>query len=372
VKVIDVTTFVIKNRPPAFGCRYFVVVKVTTDTGLVGYGEISGATFDPGVITTLVRDVADRWVIDHDPNRIEFLWERISSNGEARRVDPTLVGIMSGIEIACWDIVGKDAGKPIADLLGGRIHEKLRTSTYLYPSTGWRNVYTDPDHAAARALNEVERGFTALKFALPRGDELVNSARMIATIRGAIGPTADLLVATHGQSTAADARRQARQLEPFDPLWLEDPCSCGLPEEMARVAAHTSIPIAGGKWLSSVSEFAALGRHQAAAIWQPDLGRCGGILAGKKIAAIAEANGCRIAPHLAAGPILGAAIVQLASTLPNLVMIEGIRDWGGFHAELLNTPIVWEAGFVIPSTEPGLGVELNEEVALANAWPTSN
>jgi L-alanine-DL-glutamate epimerase-like enolase superfamily enzyme len=192
---------------------------------------------------------------------------------------------------------------------------------------------------------------------------------MISTLRDAIGPSADLLFGTHGQFTAAGAIRLADQLEPFDPLWFEEPCAADLPQEMARVAAQTTIPIATGERLTTPSEFAALGRHQAASIWQPNLGRCGGILAGKKIAAIAEVNGCQIAPHLYSGPILGAANIQLAATLPNLLIIEGIREWGGFHADLLNTPIVWEEGYVIPSTEPGLGVELDEDVARANPWP---
>ena len=108
-------------------------------------------------IATMVADVADRWLIDTDPHRIEWTWRRIYSSGYSLRPDPTLVAIMSGLEIACWDIVGKDAGKPIHQLLGGRVHDRIRTYTYLYPSTGFREVYTDPDHAAARAVNEAER-----------------------------------------------------------------------------------------------------------------------------------------------------------------------------------------------------------------------
>ena len=380
MKITDVTTFVIKNPPPGFGGQYFIVVKLTTDTGIVGYGEIYAATFGPHTIAAMVDDVAARWVIDQDPNRIELMWRRIYSSGYSLRPDPTLVGIMSGLEMACWDIVGKDAGKPVYDLLGGRVHDKLRTYTYLYPSAGYRDVYTNPDHAAARAVNEIERGFTALKFDpagpytafdghMPSQDDIVASAQMISTLRGAVGPQADLLFGTHGQFTAAGAIRLARELEPFDPLWFEEPCAADLPVEMARVAAQTTIPVATGERLTTPSEFAALGRHQSAAIWQPNLGRCGGILAGKKIAAIAEVFGCQVAPHLYSGPILGAAIVQLAATLPNLLIIEGIREWNGFHADLLSTPIVWEDGYVIPSTEPGLGVELDEEMALANPWP---
>lgn len=380
MKISDVTTFVIKNPPPHFGGKYFIVVKVTTDTGIVGYGEIYAATFGPHTIKAMVDDVAARWVFDHDPSQIELMWRRIYSSGYSLRPDPTLVGIMSGIEMACWDIVGKEVGKPVADLLGGRVHERLRTYTYLYPSAGWREVYTNPDHAAARAVNEVERGFTALKFDpagpytafdghQPSLDDLALSTQMISAIKGAVGTKADLLFGTHGQFTASGAIRMAKAIEPYGPLWFEEPTVADQPQEMARVARQTSIPIATGERLTTITEFAALARYQAASIWQPNLGRCGGILAGKKIAAIAEANGCQIAPHLYSGPILGAANIQLAATLPNLLIIEGIREWNGFHADILTTPIQWEEGYVIPSREPGLGTELNEEVALANPWP---
>jgi L-alanine-DL-glutamate epimerase-like enolase superfamily enzyme len=379
VKVSDVTTFVIKNPPPAFGGKYFIVVKVTTDSGIVGYGEIYAATFGPHTIAEMVADLAERWVIGEDPTRIELMWRRVYSSGYALRPDPTLVGIMSGLEIACWDIVGKDVGKPIADLLGGRVHDRLRTYTYLYPSTGYREVYTNPEHAAARAAYEIERGFTAVKFDpagpytafdghQPSLGDIDASVAMISTLREAVGSKADLLFGTHGQFTAAGAIRLAQRISPFDPLWFEEPCQPAQPEEMARVARQTSIPIATGERLTTIGEFAALARCQAASIWQPNLGRCGGILTAKKIAAIAEANGCQIAPHLYSGPILGAANIQLAATLPNFLILEGIRDWSGFHADLLTTPVHWEDGYVIPSNQPGLGVELDEEVALANPY----
>ncbi|MEM9748552.1 MAG: mandelate racemase/muconate lactonizing enzyme family protein [Actinomycetota bacterium] len=379
MEIADVTTFVIANPPPRFGGRYFIVVKITTDAGVVGYGEIYVATFGPHTMAAMVDDVAERWVIGHDPSQIELLWRRVASSGYALRPDPTLIGVLSGIEMACWDVVGKEVGKPIADLLGGRVHERLRTYTYLYPSAGYREVYTNPEHAAARAINDVELGFTALKFD-PAGPytafdghqpslaDIDASVAMTAALREAVGSRADLLIGTHGQFTASGAARLARRLEPYDPLWFEEPTAPDQPEEMAKVARSTSIPIATGERLTTPAEFAALARHGSASIWQPDLGRCGGLLAGKKIAAIAEANGCQIAPHLYSGPILGAANIQLAATLPNLLVIEGIRDWSGFHADLLTTPIEWENGHVIPSREPGLGTELNEEVALAHPY----
>lgn len=379
MRIADVTTFVIGNPPPHFGGRYFIVVKLTTDTGVVGYGEVYVATFGPHTVSAMIDDVADRFVIDADPNRIELLWRRMYASGYALRPDPTLVGVMSGIEMACWDIVGKDAGKPIADLLGGRVHDRLRTYTYLYPSDDRPDVYTSPDQAAAQALFEVERGFTAVKFDpagpytafdghQPSLDDIDRSEAITAAVREAVGSRADLLFGTHGQFTASGAIRMARRLERFDPLWFEEPTPPDQPEEMASVARQTTIPIATGERLTTISEFAALARHRSAAIWQPNLGRCGGILAAKKIAALAEAAGCQIAPHLYSGPILGAANIQLAATLPNLLMIEGIQDWSGFHADLLRTPVQWEDGDVIPSREPGLGVELDETVALAHPY----
>ena len=379
MRIVDCTTFVIGNPPPHFGGRYFIVVKLTTDTGVVGYGEIYVATFGPHMVAAMVDDVADRWVIGSDPHRIELTWRRIYSSGYALRPDPTLVGIASGIEMACWDIVGKDAGKPVSDLLGGRVHDRLRTYTYLYPTEDRPDVYDDPAEAAAQAAFEVERGFTAVKFDpagpytafdghQPSLDDIRRSVAMVAAVREAVGSRADILFGTHGQFTASGAIRLAQHLEPYGPLWFEEPTPPDMPEEMARVARQTTIPVATGERLTTVSEFGALARHQAASIWQPNLGRCGGILAAKKIAAVAEAHGCQLAPHLYSGPILGAANIQLAVTLPNLLIIEGIQDWTGFHADLLTKPIHWEDGYVVPSQEPGLGTELNEEVALAHPY----
>ncbi len=141
-----------------------------------------------------------------------------------------------------------------------------------------------------------------------------------------------------------------------------------LPEEMAAVARATSIPIATGERLTTIYEFARVLATGAARILQPNLGRAGGILAGKKIAALAEAHYAQIAPHLYCGPVVGAANIQLAACSPNFLVLEGILDWGGFHADLLRKPIVWEDGYVIPPTGPGLGVELDEESPRAHPY----
>ena len=190
-------------------------------------------------------------------------------------------------------------------------------------------------------------------------------------IRQAVGDRADLLFGTHGQFTPAGAIRLAKRLEPYDPLWFEEPTPPDMPEAMAQVAKSTRIPVATGERLCSKYEFARVLQCGAAAILQPNLGRAGGILEGKKIAAIAETYYAQIAPHLYCGPIVAAANIQLATSIPNFLILESIHKMDGFHAQLLETPLRWEDGHIIPSTTPGLGVELDMEVVMQNPWDGS-
>ena len=249
----------------------------------------------------------------------------------------------------------------------------------MYPKDGASSVYDDPDAAAERALEYVDQGFTAVKFdpagpytiydgRQPDLEALERSEMFCKRIREAVGTRADLLFGTHGQFTTSGAKRLARRIEPYEPLWFEEPTPPESPEEMAEVAAFTSTPIATGERLSTKYEFHRVLACKAAQILQPALGRVGGILEAKKIAAMAEPHYAVMAPHLYAGPIEGAANIQLAMCIPNFLILESIETWGGFHAEVLKSPVRWEDGYVIPSTEPGLGVELNEEVARAHPY----
>jgi 2-dehydro-3-deoxyphosphogalactonate aldolase len=168
--------------------------------------------------------------------------------------------------------------------------------------------------------------------------------------------------------TASSAIRLAKRLEASDPLWLEEPVPPDAPDEMAKVARATSIPIATGERLSTKYDFHRLLQAGAASILQMNLGRVGGILEAKKIAGMAEVYHAQIAPHLYCGPVVGAANIQIGACSPNFLILESIETWGGFHSEILMKPVQWEDGFVIPSSEPGLGVELNEAVAEANPY----
>jgi L-alanine-DL-glutamate epimerase-like enolase superfamily enzyme len=203
---------------------------------------------------------------------------------------------------------------------------------------------------------------------MPTGQELDRSEAFTRSIREAVGSDVDLLFGTHGQFSPAGAIRLAKRLEPYDPLWFEEPTPPENTAAMARVARATSIPVATGERLCTKYEFARVLEDGAASILQLNLGRVGGLLEAKKIAALAEVHYAQLAPHMYCGPIVGAANIQLATCSPNFLILEGIETWGGFQAELLDTPVTWEAGYVIPSAEPGLGVSLNETVARANPW----
>jgi galactonate dehydratase len=380
VRITGLKTFVVGNPPPHFGGRYFVFLKLVTDAGVEGVGEVYGVPFGPHTVARMIEDVFDRYVEGSDPFKIERLWRVVYSAGYSQRPDLSLGGVLSGLEMACWDIVGKELDRPVYELLGGQVHERLRSYSYLYPEPGDQTcVYRDPELAAKRAAEYAAKGFTAVKFD-PVGpytafdprqlslEALEHTERFVRTLREAVGTRCDLLLGTHGQMTAAGAIRLARRLEPYDPLWFEEPVPPELPEEMAKVAQQTSIPIATGERLSTKYEFARVLQTGAASILQMALGRVGGILEAKKIAGMAEAHYAQIAPHLYCGPIEGAANIQLAACSPNFLILESIRTWGGFHAEILKTPIVWEDGYVIPPAAPGLGVELNEEVAAEHAY----
>jgi 2-dehydro-3-deoxyphosphogalactonate aldolase len=383
MKITAVKTYVVGNPPPHFGGLYWIFLKLTTDSGVEGYGEVYSVPFHPRVVEQMIEDVCDRCVIGADPFKIERLWRVIYSSGFTQRPDTSIMGILSGIEMACWDIIGKELDKPVYELLGGQVWERLRSYTYLYPKESDKtSVYSDPELAAQRALEYVEMGFTAVKFD-PVGpytafdprqlslEVLDQSEKFVGTLREAVGSRCDLLFGTHGQMTSSSAIRLARRLEKYDPLWFEEPVPPENAAEMARVARATSIPIATGERLATKYEFSRLLEQQAASILQMALGRVGGILEAKKIAGMAEAHYAQIAPHLYCGPIEGAANIQIGACSPNFLIQESIQTWGGFHAEILNQPVRWEEGYIIPPTAPGLGVELNEAVAAEHPYTGS-
>jgi galactonate dehydratase len=382
MKIKELQVFIVGNPPPGWGGRYFTFVKLTTDNGITGIGECYGATFGPKAMTAMIEDTFHRYLEGISPFDTEAMWRKVYGSGYTLRPDASLMGVLSGLEIAIWDIKGKALGQPVYNLLGGRVHEKLRSYTYIYPDLAKGQtdaVYWNAEQSAERAAHYVSQGFTAVKFdpaapysafdpRQPSLESIDLCVKFCKLIREAVGNKADLLFGTHGQFTTSGAIRFAKKIEPYDPLWFEEPVPPEMPEEMALVARATSIPVATGERLTTKYEFARVLEHRAAGILQMALGRVGGLMEAKKIAAMAEAHYAQIAPHLYAGPVEGAANIHFAASLPNFLILESIERWGGFHAQLLKKPIQFDQGFVIPPSEPGLGIELNEEVALAHPY----
>ena len=378
MKLQDLEVIVTAPPPPGWGGRYWILVKVTTDTGIVGWGECYASSIGPIAMKAVIEDVFARHMQGENPENIELMYRRVYSSGFTQRPDLTVIGAFSGLEIACWDVLGKDRDRPVHALIGGRMNDRIRAYTYLYPLPHHdiNAFWTSPEMAAESALDCVARGYTAVKFDpagpytlrgghMPAMSDITQSVAFCKAIRDAVGNKADLLFGTHGQFTTAGAIRLAQAIEPYSPLWYEEPVPPDAVEQMAQVARSTRIPVATGERLTTKAEFAPILRSGAAAILQPALGRAGGIWEMKKVAAMAEVYNAQMAPHLYAGPIEWAANIQYAASIPNILMCECIET--PFHDQLIKGSIRVEDGFITPPTAPGLGIDVDE--ALARAHP---
>ena len=378
MKLQDLDVIVTAPPAPGWGGRYWILVKVTTDTGIVGWGECYASTVGPAAMRAVIQDVFERHMHAENPENIELMYRRVYSSGFTQRPDPTVMGAFSGLEIACWDILGKDRERPVHALIGGRMNERVRGYTYLYPLAhhDMTGFWTSPQMAAESALDCIARGYTAVKFDpagpytlrgghMPAMSDITRSVAFCKAIRDAVGEKADLLFGTHGQFTTAGAIRLGQAIAPYDPLWYEEPIPPDAVEQMAAVARAVPIPVATGERLTTKAEFAPVLRAGAAAILQPALGRAGGIWEAKKIAAMAEVYNAQVAPHLYAGPIEWAANIQLAVSIPNILMCECIET--PFHDKLIKSCIRVEGGYIEAPTAPGLGIDVDE--ALARAHP---
>jgi galactonate dehydratase len=379
MKLADLDIIVTAPPAPGWGGQYWILVKLTTDTGVVGWGECYASSVGPGAMRHVIEDVFDRHMAGENPENIELMYRRAYSSGFTQRPDLTVMGAFSGLEIACWDILGKHRGRPVWALLGGLMNERIRAYSYLAPMPHHDidAFWTSPDMAAEAASDLVARGYTAVKFDpagpytirgghMPGMRDIAVSVDFCRAIRAAVGMRADLLFGTHGQFSSGGAIRLGQALEPFQPLWFEEPVPPDNIEAMAEVARAVRIPVATGERLTTKAEFAAVLRASAATILQPALGRAGGIWEAKKIAVLAEVHNAQMAPHFYAGPIEWAANVHLAASIPNLLLLETIET--PFHAALIGDSIRVEAGYVTAPTAPGLGIEVDEALARANPF----
>ncbi len=373
MKVVELKTMVVENEPPYRGGRYLLFLELVTDEGITGLGErITGNTYsrrlgDLKSQISLIEELVGQYVIGENPFNIERIWDRMyASRHDFRHPSLYATPVMSGIDMALWDIVGKATNQPIYNLLGGQYHDKLRAYAYM-PGGAFKD---NPEEAGEVAARLLEEGNSACKldpftpaYPIPRDIplwEIEHAAKIFESIRDAVGNKMEVGIGTHGQLTTYSAIRVADYLEPYHPFWFEEPVPPENIDEMARVAAHTSIPIASGERLVTKYEFSQLIEKKAAQIIQLDVGQCGGILEAKKIASIAEAHYAMIAPHMACGPIAASAAIQVDTCSPNFLIQEA--NQGPLHKTIFKEPLVFENGYIIPPTGPGLGVEFDEDV----------
>ena len=358
------------------GPATFLFLELLTDEGITGIGErIAGSSYsnhlkDLKSQVSLIEEFVGQFVIGENPLNIELIWDKMyGTRHDLRHPSLYATPVISAIDMALWDIVGKVANQPIYNLLGGKYHEKLRAYAYM-PSGG---LIEHPEKAGDVAAQLLEEGNSACKIdpfmpLHPIRDiplwEIENAAKIFESIRDTVGNKLEVGIGTHGQLTTYSAIRVADFLEPYHPFWFEEPVMPENMDEMARVAAHTSIPIATGERLVTKYEFAQLLEKQAAQILQLDVGQCGGITESKKIASMAEAHYAVIAPHMYCGPVAAAAAIQIDTCSPNFLIQEA--NQGPLHKKIFKDPLVFENGYIIPPTGPGLGIEFDEEVLRAH------
>jgi galactonate dehydratase len=347
------------------GHRIIVFVKVETDQpGLVGWGE---ATVEgkPRALVGCIEDM-EPMIVGQDPLRIEHCWQILYRSGFWRL---GLIGLsaLSGIDQALWDITGKELGRPVYELLGGRVRDKVRMYTHFGGDT--------PEAAARDAAAAVERGWTAVKTVPVPITRVVDgpvvlkrAAAMVRAVREAIGDEVDLLLDLHGRLTPQMAIQYGKLFEPEQPLFLEEPCQAENPAAMAPVARALTTPIATGERLFTRWGFREILEQRAASVLQPDPCHAGGISEVRKIASMAEVYYAGLAPHNPYGPIATAVAVHLDLACPNFVIQEIVDPERAPEAmSLVKDPLPIVGGHILPPTSPGLGVEVDEDACARRA-----
>jgi galactonate dehydratase len=343
------------------GWRNWVFIEVETDTGAVGLGE---ATIE-GRELTMEGHIKDlrRAVIGTDVFDISGLRRRLTR-------DPFWVGGfisgsgLAGIEIACWDLMGKALGVPVWQLLGGRLRDRVMTY-----ANGWYFGAKEVEEWVERAARVVDDGFRALKFD-PFGraglsisrDELEFSMDIISALRTELGPRIELLIEGHGRFSLESAQRVARRLEEFDCLFFEEPVPPGYQGAMKQVAQNSRVNIAGGERCYSVSDAKTLLDASALQVLQPDVVHAGGILETVNIATLANGYGVSIAPHNPNGEIATAASLTVDAVIPNFLIQEMLAPWDvPWRHDVVRGGSRVVDGYIDISSAPGLGVELDHD-----------
>src|SRR5579872_385331 len=361
LKVEQVEVFLI-----GAGWRNFTFVKISTDAGIVGWGEAT-LGWKETAVRELIVDFGKRYVVGRSPFDIEDLWFKLYQI--EHNTGPVMFSAMAGIEMALWDIVGKTCRQPVYNLVGGRVRKKIKAY-----ANGWYTNTQDLVHLADRAQDVKRRGYKALKFDPfgPGGREiskvdLRQACKTAETVRKAIGDDMDILLEFHGRFSPIMALEAIRAMLPYSPGWCEEPIPAHNCEAMAQVVAGSPLRVATGEHTYSRFGFLDLLQRKAAHVIQPDITYCGGFLETKKIAAMAETYYVSVAPHNCDGPLKTMVGVQLCANIPNFLILETFEDYDvPWRCDLTpGMPRVKDGYYELP-TAPGWGVEVDEAVIAAH------
>ena len=364
MKITRIRTFVVNAQ-----MRNWVFIKVETDTaGLHGWGEAS-LEWKTRALVGAVEDF-EPMLLGEDPKRIEHLYQKMYRQS-FWRLGVIGMSAISAIEQALWDIRGKELGVPVYDLLGGRVRDKVRMYTHL-GGGDMKAVYEtfDPAPLIDLAQDVVSQGYTALKVVfvpysrpLEGIRPLKKFASLMERLRTAVGDEVDIMVDFHGRTTPAVATQYIHAIEEYRPYFCEEPVPPENVDSLVAVTRAVKAPIATGERLVSMHQYREIFEKHACHVIQPDLCHCGGLLAARKIAAMAEIYNMGVAPHNPLGPIANAAALHFDLATPNFLIQEDMLTDVPWRWDVVKSSLETRDGHWLPPSAPGLGVEVDEQEA---------
>jgi len=363
MKITGIKTNIFSSRH-SNAKRNWLIVRIQTDEGIEGIGESSMLSSDP-IVEAVIQEWSENYLVGKDPLAGQVHWTRLHQDnlGRGGRLYST---VLSGIDIALWDLRGKILGVPVYQLLGGPFRDRLRVY-----ANGWYTNPASPEVIAEEAKNVVEMGYTAMKFD-PFGkiayttispEEAQLSVDRVAAVREAIGPDVDILIEVHARFNVYTAVDLAKRMEQYRPFWYEEPVSQENTNEMRQVRDRINIPVATGERLYLKFPFFDLVKNEAVDILQPDICNAGGITELHKIGSMAEAQHVMMAPHNTNSAVGTVASFHLDTSMPNFLIQE-------YHAEFYE-PHYFQVvqglprqkdGYVNLPEGPGLGISLDDEL----------
>lgn len=355
MKIIDVKPFVVD----CFRTNW-VFVKIYTDEGITGVGEGTLEYKEKAFLGALEH--IKEYLLGKNPFQIEEHFHKIYRDAYWRG-GPVLMSALSAVEMALWDILGKSLGVPVYQLMGGKVHDKVR----IYVN-GWFAGAKEPEEFAEKAKIAVQRGVTAMKWD-PFGKsyleisnaELDKALRNVAAVREAVGNQVDLLIEGHGRFNIPTGIKIAKELEQFKPMFFEEPVPPDNLDALKAVREKSPVAISAGERLYTRWDYKPLFDKMPCDYIQPDISHAGGIMELKKIAAEAECRYLPFAPHNPSGPVANAATLQLAASCPNFCILEIMYSDVPWRKDVTDEALEYQDGYITIPDKPGLGIEIDEE-----------